>query len=705
MNLNLLTNTVEQLHFLGYFIILLLALLESLAFFGLLIPGTIIFIFLGFLSSKGLFNIYYLVLFTTLGGILGDGISFYLGKKGFRPINEKIGVLKSNYLAKGERFFLAHGRKSIFFGRFIGPLRPIIPFVAGMLKMSLGRFFFWNILSSFAWAVTFLCLGYFFGHAWQITTIWSPRLSLVLLSFLIFLIITYYLKKIIVSKGKQTAALMKSIFNSIKQALSANQELQKLMANHPWLFKLLLSRLNKQKFSGLPLTLLSLISLYPLSWLWGIIRGVTTANLITQIDIRLENLLYFVRDPVLVKIFFWLTWLGNWQIILAGTAVFSFLLILWKRRKFLIPLWLTVIGSVLFDWLGKIFFHRPMPDDIALILTDSFSFPSGHATVAVAFYGFLTYWLVKKIKGWKAKINICFLGLVVILAIGFSRLYLGLHYLSDIAAGYLLGLLWLLLGISIVEWLGSIKPEKLVERQHRLALKIITAMIVVGVLVFYFMLAINSKPVPITEITGATKQLTSDNPFDLFNGNYSLPKYSETITASPQEPLNFIIVAPDDNQIISDFQKAGWHLAKNINAKVLLILIKAAILKQDYINAPMTPSFWNGQVNNFGIEKPTALNNINQRHHARFWKTNFRTKDGQQIYFGSASLDQGLKTSLIIHRIDPNIDAERELLFNDLSQAGVIISYTKQQLVSPQLGKNFAGDPFFTDGDVYLIYL
>jgi len=44
-------------------------------------------------------------------------------------------------------------------------------------------------------------------------------------------------------------------------------------------------------------------------------------------------------------------------------------------------------------------------------------------------------------------------------------------------------------------------------------------------------------------------------------------------------------------------------------------------------------------------------------------------------------------------------------LFNDLSQAGVIISYTKQQLVSPQLGKNFAGDPFFTDGDVYLIYL
>ena len=82
----------------------------------------------------------------------------------------------------------------------------------------------------------------------------------------------------------------------------------------------------------------------------------------------------------------------------------------------------------------------------------SFSFPSGHATAAVAFYGVVFYLLIRNAKRLKSKFALLTTGFVFILIIGFSRMYLGEHYLSDVVGGYLLGFLWLLFSISILLW-------------------------------------------------------------------------------------------------------------------------------------------------------------------------------------------------------------------------------------------------------------
>jgi undecaprenyl-diphosphatase len=128
------------------------------------------------------------------------------------------------------------------------------------------------------------------------------------------------------------------------------------------------------------------------------------------------------------------------------------ILIFLFTRKFIhiLALLLTLFGTGITILLGKVYFHRVRPDGLSFYNETSYSFPSGHAVLAVAFYGLLFYSIIRHTAKYKLQwITICFL---FMLLLGFSRVYLCVHYLSDVLAGYSLGLLWLLLSISIIEW-------------------------------------------------------------------------------------------------------------------------------------------------------------------------------------------------------------------------------------------------------------
>ena len=209
-------------------------------------------------------------------------------------------------------------------------------------------------------------------------------------------------------------------------------------------FGFLRDRIRTDQFSGLTLSLLTLAFVYTFALFLGIIEDFLTADLIVAIDLRLQNLFYAFRTPEIVEFFLWITLLGKAIIIISAALATSVVLWLNRQRVYLLPFWLVIIGSAAFDALGKLVFHRPRPE-FSVYTEHSFSFPSGHATIAVAFYGFLAYILWQHTKTWTQKVNIFFLAIGVIVAIGFSRLYLGVHFLSDVWAGYLLGLLWLII--------------------------------------------------------------------------------------------------------------------------------------------------------------------------------------------------------------------------------------------------------------------
>lgn len=171
------------------------------------------------------------------------------------------------------------------------------------------------------------------------------------------------------------------------------------------------------------------------------------------LDVKIENFLHTFRYFELVKIFTWITVLAEWQMIISFAVTISIFLLFWNKKTYLAPLWLTIFGSGVSNLVAKIIFHRARPE-IALYAENTFSFPSGHATLSIAFFGFVIYILLKHIRKLKYKLITSFAGVTLILFIGLSRLYLGVHFLSDVLGGYLLGLFWLVVGIIISERLN-----------------------------------------------------------------------------------------------------------------------------------------------------------------------------------------------------------------------------------------------------------
>lgn len=693
--LNYFLPAIEHLGMFGYWLVLFVSLLESLAFVGVIIPGSLLVITAGFLSAHGYFDIGDLIWFAMVGAVLGDGISYYLGTKGTRFFRNENKILKLSHLDRGKNFFKKHGNKSVFLGRFIGPVRPIIPFVAGLSKMDKKSFVFWNVISAFLWAVANLFLGYFFGGAAKSIEAWSTRAGVFI--FFLFLILLFIW--LIIKKSSRFFEFAKSIAVSIKEAILKNKDVRELIKNHPIFFGFSRQRLNIRKFSGLPLTLLIVTFLYISSILFGVAKNIITSGPIIAADARVENLLYAFRDFELVKIFTWITVLAKGKIIISFAVTTSIILWLWKRKSYIIPLWVTIVGSGLSNLIGKTAFHRHRPE-AALYAENTFSFPSGHSTIAAAFFGFIIYILLRRARKWEFKINIFFGGLALILAVGLSRLYLGVHFLSDVWGGYLLGLLWLVVGIVISEWLNSLGKPTLYSPSR--GIKIISFFLIGAELAFYGVFALNYNPTVNKKVESFEAVVISNAPD--FLGENGLPRFTETLIGEGQEPISFIIAVKDDQSLIDSMMSAGWYLADRVDVSSVARLAKYAISKEDYPEAPISPSFWNSKVNDFGFEKPTEAMNVRERHHARFWRTQFETADGKRLYVGVASFDVGMKW-LIIHKINPDIDTEREVLFSDLENGGLILNYEKQQSVEPTLGKNFSGDQFFTDGKLYSIIL
>jgi len=118
--------------------------------------------------------------------------------------------------------------------------------------------------------------------------------------------------------------------------------------------------------------------------------------------------------------------------------------LIWKRCVGVaISLLIAVIGAQLLNDVLKLLFQRPRPTAVLSLLPgQSWSFPSGHAMLSLAFYGFLAYLSLRLLRGRWRITALVGLGLIVLL-IGLARLYLGVHYFSDVIAGYAASLIWL----------------------------------------------------------------------------------------------------------------------------------------------------------------------------------------------------------------------------------------------------------------------
>jgi membrane protein DedA with SNARE-associated domain/membrane-associated phospholipid phosphatase len=697
--INKILPSIEHLRIGGYWIAFFAAFLETTVGIGLILPGSTIILALGALSARGYLDTGDLIWFAILGAILGDNINYNLGRKyGAKWIEKGFWLLKSNHIGKARYFMNAHGAKSVFLGRFIPSVKEVVPFIAGSMKMNKRTFMIWNVLGAVGWGFEWVVAGYIFAQSLNLAELWLSRAGLFFAFLIIIGCIFYFFKWLIIKKGKQILIIASSLWQSIKEAVINNEHVALYVQKHPRSISLLRARLDRTTFSGLTLSLITLVFVYVLALFVGIVEDLITSDPIVAADIRIANLFFAFRTEGLTNVFTWITLLGKTQVILVFMAVSVGLLGIWRKTYYIFSLLIAAAGSEAFTYLGKLAFHRPRPT-LAVYAEHSFSFPSGHATIAVAFYGMVAYFLMRFDQSWNRRVNIFFVTILLIIAIGFSRIYLGVHYLSDVWSGYLVGAMWLIIAVSSSEWLRQKEKANLPISPVVGARPISYALVFIGTL-FYTGFAINYHP-PLASIPSNNAVVVSQST-DIFANEQM--KYTETLIGDKQEPINYIFLAKNDSHLVTALQQAGWSLTNKADISSFIKAVKALILRTPHPSAPISPSFWNAKIQDIGFAKVPGTNWLVNSHHVKIWCTDFLLKNGYKIYVGMVNANHGFKWG-IIPKINPDIDAERELLYQDLNRAGKIENHLKVQLVESMMGKNFIGDQFFTDGKAYILSL
>jgi undecaprenyl-diphosphatase len=141
------------------------ALVESLAIVGVLVPGVIILFGAGALIGTGVLDFWSIAAWAIAGAIIGDGLSYWLGHHfEYLTARWRWFRLHPDHLEKGIRFFERYGDISIALGRFFGPIRAVVPLAAGLMRMPPRRFFIANVLSAIVWAPAYLAPGMLLGE-------------------------------------------------------------------------------------------------------------------------------------------------------------------------------------------------------------------------------------------------------------------------------------------------------------------------------------------------------------------------------------------------------------------------------------------------------------------------------------------------------------------------------------------------------------
>ncbi|MEJ8803638.1 phosphatase PAP2 family protein [Pontibacter sp. H249] len=220
------------------------------------------------------------------------------------------------------------------------------------------------------------------------------------------------------------------------------------------------NRFQTQNFLGLPLTLLVVVAYVNISLLSELTESVMDAEWIVVTDLQFTTMLYNTRSPWLSQLFFVITKLGEREAVFGIGAIVTAIFLYRRRFVALVIFWLIMAGVGLSVQSAKSFISRARPANVAYYEVQHYSFPSGHATTAFAMYGLLAYFLYRHYDREKYQNLTFWAAVILIILVGFSRIYLGVHYLSDVLAGFLLGLLWMLVGISLMEMMMYRKSKR-----------------------------------------------------------------------------------------------------------------------------------------------------------------------------------------------------------------------------------------------------
>ena len=412
------------------------ALLEALAVIGTVIPGSSIVFVGGVLVGLGALDPVWTAAAAVAGAIVGDGISFWLGRHHHERLRA-MWPLRTHpaWFERGQAYFALHGGKSVFLGRFLGPVRAIVPVVAGMSDMPAARFYAVNVLSAFAWAAAHLLPGMLFGASLQLAGAISSRL-LILLA--IVLLGAWTLGGLVRAAHRRGAPFVARLRDRL---------VARARAGAGALPRLVLSLFDPARPES-PGLLVAAALLLGGAWLFlGVLQDVISNDPLVRFDHVVFAALQGLRTAWVDDAMVTATELGSAAVALPLIAAVALLLALarcWRTLAY----WLAAMGfAEALVWTLKLTVERTRPTAL-YSGAEQFSFPSGHAASSIVLYGFLAFLLARG-RSTRGRVAITLAAALAIGLISFSRLYLGAHWLSDVLASLGLGTAWVaLLGIA-----------------------------------------------------------------------------------------------------------------------------------------------------------------------------------------------------------------------------------------------------------------
>lgn len=413
-------------------VIFAIAFCDAVIILGTLVPALPLLFAVGVLIGLGEISGPYALICAAIGALVGDATSYWIGHRWGPQLREHWPFRKyPQLLERGELLFRRNALKSILVARYVGPIRPFVPAVAGMLKMPLKRYFFASGLAAASWAALFLAPGWLLGHAYDAVAAVAGRLTLVLGLLLVVLALAW-------------AGVL---YTYRWFADHADALLARAIAwshAHPVLGRYSGAVFDPKRRESVPLALLGIL-LLAIVWVWfAFLVLVIGHGEPLSMDLAVHELMLALRNPLADYPLAAIASLGDEQV-LAPASLLVLLYLGWRKRWMAAAHWLAALafGLALTAWLGASV-DIPKPPSVS----SGFGFPSIAVTMATITFGFFAVLIARELPG-RTRVWPYLISGVVVALIGFARIYLGAHWLSDIIGGMLFGMVWLLiLGIA-----------------------------------------------------------------------------------------------------------------------------------------------------------------------------------------------------------------------------------------------------------------
>lgn len=613
-----------------YWVFALFAMLEAVVLTGILVPGAVAVLTAGILGQLGVADFSDLVWFVAVGTFVGSGISFYLGRLAQQGATGGLRFGGSRHAVAADRLLQRYGGFAVLLGRFFGPLSGFVPFSAAMGGMGLGKFIALNAASAVVYAVILLALGYVCGIALGTMAAAAPHLFVfalvVLVAFGVLLLIWY--------RVSMLAPTLFDIAKSVGKGFLQTPLVRRLADRHPRMVRFFAARFGTDQFLGLTATMLGALLVYvAVAYAESVYHFMGAQGNVAS-DTHLANLLFAMRDERLIAVLAWITDIGGRHGILPLLGGATVMLLILRRYDLLGSLWITAVGNQITVTLLKSFFSRPR-STLGYFVETSGSFPSGHAAASVAVWGMLFY-LAWRLRLLRADIA-AFAAVAVAFLIGFSRVYLVEHYLSDVLNGYLVGGIWLILGIAFCEWRRAAPKRNTTPLRRGLAV----ACFSVGAFTSGYLASTTSNP--LGETTARMTQITAE-PLKVLD-SAGLPEMTEVLSGAPRQRVNLILTAQDASALTDAVQQLGWQPAPNPTLGML-----ARAFFDDWTGRPLSqplviPTFWDSRLMTIGYAHAVDPAE-DERLHLRIWDSLFRTKDGQTVFVGTMTEEDPLAWAL-----------------------------------------------------------